>query len=399
VYLIMQFSKDEEELYNSLVNSKKKAVQVKYELTRPRKKQNKKGDEKKATVLSEYSTVKDHQEDSEHVYSKIAPKPPTRWDSLSVKRSSNSYKENDNFVAPLIKDNQSEINLPLPTRSPPKPPMYFGSTLEEISSNPTTPHIKQQSEEIYCVETNESSSIYAPWNWRQQDYESWTPSYKQTHDIPIKPPPKPPNVNDKVLAEDVNHVKQLSETHKEKQPETSRNYEPWNWRQQNYESWTPQFQKQESGTQSPSHINNNLKELGNKFDNLKIPTRRAPAPPAKSISPPDDGSSVSSQISHDQIMKTTPMIQSENIVKDKKSPNKDYEPWNWRRKLKEEGEELYTPGKELLPPPPSPPLAEESFSRGPLRKSKSILKEKKVDPGEKKKRVRMLFPEDTVSPI
>merc|ERR1719233_251316 len=115
---------DEEELYNSLVNSKKKkAVQVKYELTRPRKKQNKRGEDKKATVLSDYSTVRDHQEDSDHVYSKIAPRPPTRWDSLPVRRSSNTVKELDNSAAPLSNNNQPEIDLPLPARSPPKPPM------------------------------------------------------------------------------------------------------------------------------------------------------------------------------------------------------------------------------------------------------------------------------------
>merc|ERR1719233_729520 len=379
---------DEEELYNSLVNSKKKkTVQVKYELTRPRKNQNKRGEEKKATVLSDYSTVRDHQKDSDHVYSRIAPRPPTRWDSLPVKRSSNNDKKVDISAAPLSNNNHPEIDLPLPSRSPPKPPMYFGSTLEEISSKPMPSNIKQQPKEISCAETHESSNIYAPWNWRQQNYETWTPSYKQSHDIsiplPTKPPPKPPNVNshDKILADNVTHVKEPSEIHEQKQPEpeTNRNYEPWNWRQQNYESWTPQFQKQESETQNPGHLNNNLTKIASKFDKLKIPTRRAPDPPVKPLSPLDNVPSVSNQQSHDQTIRSTPMIQSPNVTKNKKSPNKDYEPWNWRRKLKEEGEDLYTQGKDLLPPPPSPPPVEESFSRGPLRKSKSILKEKKAD--------------------
>ena len=69
--------------------------------------------------------------------------------------------------------------------------------------------------------------------------------------------------------------------------------------------------------------------------------------------------------------------------------------------MKEEGEEIYSAESDLLPPAPSPPPINESspFSRGPLQKSKSILKEKNSSPEEKKKRVRMLFPEDTVTAI
>ena len=54
---------------------------------------------------------------------------------------------------------------------------------------------------------------------------------------------------------------------------------------------------------------------------------------------------------------------------------------------------------DILPPPPDPePLGGSlSFARAPLRKSKSILK--KPTEGEKKKKVRMLFPSDTVTPI
>ena len=69
--------------------------------------------------------------------------------------------------------------------------------------------------------------------------------------------------------------------------------------------------------------------------------------------------------------------------------------------MKEKEEEIYSEEQDLLPPALPPPSIEElsAFSRGPLRKSKSILKDKKVLPEEKKKRVRMLFPEDTVSPV
>ena len=69
--------------------------------------------------------------------------------------------------------------------------------------------------------------------------------------------------------------------------------------------------------------------------------------------------------------------------------------------MKEEGEEIYSAESDLLPKAPLPPPIIESspFSRGPLLKSKSILKVKNSSPEEKKKRVRMLFPEDTVTPI
>ena len=69
--------------------------------------------------------------------------------------------------------------------------------------------------------------------------------------------------------------------------------------------------------------------------------------------------------------------------------------------MKEEGEEIYSAESDLLPPAPSPPTIHESspLSRGPLQNSKSILKEKNSSPEEKKKRVRMLFPKNTVTPI
>ena len=81
-----------------------------------------------------------------------------------------------------------------------------------------------------------------------------------------------------------------------------------------------------------------------------------------------------------------------------------YEPCNWRRQLKDAcSEEVYgVTGDmtDILPPPPEPePLGGSlAFARAPLRKSKSILK-KPADSGEKKKKVRMLFPSDTVTPI
>ena len=78
-----------------------------------------------------------------------------------------------------------------------------------------------------------------------------------------------------------------------------------------------------------------------------------------------------------------------------------YEPCNWRRQIKDDlDEEMYGAMEDILPPPPEPePLGGSlAFARAPLRKSKSILK-KPADGGEKKKKVRMLFPSDTVTPI
>ena len=68
----------------------------------------------------------------------------------------------------------------------------------------------------------------------------------------------------------------------------------------------------------------------------------------------------------------------------------------------EDDEEMYSGGGDLLPPAPTPePLGGSiTFARGaPGRKSKGILKTTTAAPEEKKKRVRMLFPVDTVTPI
>ena len=70
--------------------------------------------------------------------------------------------------------------------------------------------------------------------------------------------------------------------------------------------------------------------------------------------------------------------------------------------MKESEEELYNEAQEdLMPPAPDlkPLGGSVAFARGGVvRKSKSILKKEGVTE-EKKKRVRMLFPEDTMTPL
>ena len=292
----MQFSKQEEDIYDSLVNKKNqiKETQVKYELTRPRKKRLKKKEDQRLQIKECDDENKSKDEKS------IPPVPPPRFDSLP----------------------------PLPA----------------VLSSQENPQVKPKA----------SINNYQSCNWRQQDYELWTPSFPSSnHDIhpPSIPPPKPPidksmKVNDIAkFAQAVEQIK-LERNSTVKSTDSCNNYEPWNWRQQNYESWTPNFN-----------------------------------PTAEKVTQGTNN-------------EHTSQTNSVNL-------QSTYEPWNWRRRMKEAAGEIYGPGLDLLPPAPPPPPIEEksSFVRDNLRKSKSILKDKNPNVEEKKKRVRMLFPEDTVTPI
>jgi len=292
----MQFSKQEEDIYDSLVNKKNKIkeTQVKYELTRPRKKRLKKKEDQRLHIKE-----RDDKTISEDEIS-MPPVPPPRFDSLP----------------PASTDLSSQGNHQVKPK-------------DGINNDP-------------------------PCNWRQQHYELWTPSFTSSHyeiHPPSIPPPKPP-IDKSIKVNDIANFTQAVEQIKlesnsnVKSTDSCSNYEPWNWRQQNYESWTPNFtpttEKVTQGTKN-EHI---------------------------------------SQTNLENIQST-------------------YEPWNWRRRMKEAADEIYAPGLDLLPPVPPPPPVEEksSFVRDNLRKSKSILKDKNPNVEEKKKRVRMLFPEDTVTPI
>ena len=388
----MQFTKQEEDIYNSLVNIKdKKATQVKYELTRPRKKQNKRREDKEPSLNTVYSAVIDQQPES--VYSTTAPPPPPRNDSLTKEPSCCS------------------ISAPCPV-----PPSHQ--------------HIKPEDK----IPATKISNTYQPWAWRQQQYETWTPLFKHQQDVdalpmPTRPPPKPPILSNHPPTPKPpihsNHPPppqpppcpksiEQAPTEKASNAETldsCSNYEPWNWRQQNYDSWTPHFNHSHPPT---ADLNQNISDLRQSLNKNKISPQMAQKHdmriPTIPLSKPFISGKLKSNCEEKSLPSSPKVTLNSNTHNSSirqgsahlsADVNRTYEPWNWRRKMKEEGEEIYSAESDLLPPAPSPPPIEKSspFSRGHLQKSKSILKEKKSSPEDKKKRVRMLFPEDTVTPI
>jgi len=142
-------------------------------------------------------------------------------------------------------------------------------------------------------------------------------------------------------------------------------------------------------------------------DEPRKPSRPAPKPPVAKphviteTKYPDEDCDIRLSPIQDSLPSPGPRITMELEDHD---TDRLYEPCNWRRQLKDSyAEEVYgVTGDmtDILPPPPEPePLGGSlAFARAPLRKSKSILK-KPADGGEKKKKVRMLFPSDTVTPI
>jgi len=158
---VMQFTEQEEGIYHDLVSTKnKKATQVKYELTRPRKKQ-KKVKVKELSLNTEYSTVIDQNPTAEPIYSKIAPTPPTRLDSLHVTNNSNHVQKCYKTLSITPSHHQMDINsLPLPTKDPQKPP--FSPPLQERSIEPQTFYTvkteQDNAEELLSVKTSESAN-------------------------------------------------------------------------------------------------------------------------------------------------------------------------------------------------------------------------------------------------
>ena len=170
--LVMEFSSNQEDIYSKLVNKSKygKAVQVKYELTRPRKKQKKKNEAKLEIVQEPNSDtedvycvppderIDDDDDESDDDESLDPPAPPPRSDSL--------LPEPDNTAAAVVTNPSCD----------PAPPPAAAVVSESSASNPN-PSVNI-----------DVDNIYAPCNWRQQNYESWTPFFNPSVKDNIPPP-------------------------------------------------------------------------------------------------------------------------------------------------------------------------------------------------------------------
>ena len=474
---IMEFSSNQEDIYNKLVNTKNKygkAVQVKYELTRPRKKQKKKG-EAKMEIVAGSSNQGEANSEQENL-------------NLDQEQTSLNIEEDVYCVPPEEIDENSSSDEELSEAvSAPVPPPRTDSLIPEVSQD-NNERVKGRRElkngaidkDCSSINNNEAAldddvtanqdnpeGIYAPCNWRQQNYESWTPFFtpavQDNPPPPTQPPPKPP-----------------AETSSQPTPVYAVSSKASKKSKKDYEEWQPlnkdppppsqpppqppsQVQQPQSAPQSAPGVPGAVKPVltGKKFiqtpkqitglkklgtptpflaaaagDNLLRPSRPAPKPPTISststTSQPSSSQTSSTQITTEQSSSTqqsttssltqnTPIADMtqqqvpDNVIGDiRLSPIKDslpepdadrlYEPCNWRRQIKDDlDEEMYGAMEDIMPRPrsPSPLGGSVAFARAPLRKSKSILKEKKqpTEGEEKKKKVRMLFPVDTVTPI
>lgn len=434
----MEFSTNQEDIYNKLVNTATsskygKAVQVKYELTRPRKKQKKKNEPAIEIVTEENVPPVD-----EEMYSV----PPDE-------AMESSDDDGEPFEAPLPPP-RSDSLLPEPNNTVPADIKNSDDNTELTSNNIDNDESNQENME----------NVYAPCNWRQQNYESWTPFFKPTSTSkdnqdpppPSQPPPNPPNVESKEPNKSIPIYAKSSKTSSKK----SKDYEEWkplNKDPPPPSQPPPQLPKQVTEVppqlvqqpvqqppapvvmkpvltqkkfiDTPKQITG-LKKVGQPTpflvaggENLLKPSRPAPKPPSlkpsSSAAPPTSQPEPSIQHPAESVHQPLQQqhlqpVHSDNDIR--LSPIKDslpetdsdrlYEPCNWRRQIKDDlDEEMYGAMEDIMPRPrsPSPLGGSVAFARAPLRKSKSILKEKKLEGEEKKKKVRMLFPEDTVTPI
>ena len=472
----MEFNSKQEDIYEKLVGKSKygKEVQVKYELTRPRKKQKKKSDTTRFEIVQQLNKQEAHKPASEEVY--------------SVPPDDDHLEDDEDFINDSIDDESVEAPPP-PPRSDSLLPSETGSLssndlYQEVSDN--VQNASNLYQEVTSTQSNTSQldtndkdeSIYAPRNWRQQNYESWTPFFKSAPiddpPPPTKAPPKPPVIK----------VSSNTAPSENVQKDKSR-------RERGYETWTPlasgepppptQQPPKPPGHSSPKTLKHQitssnsspqpvrslaqatsiqatsqivhgaalipatqpavqnsqqppiysqstkrqflstpkqitgLKKMGQPTpflaaqsqDEPRKPSRPAPKPPVAKphviteTKYPDEDCDIRLSPIQDSLPSPGPRITMELEDQD---TDRLYEPRNWRRQLKDSyAEEVYgVTGDmtDILPPPPEPePLGGSlAFARAPLRKSKSILK-KPADGGEKKKKVRMLFPSDTVTPI
>ena len=364
----MEFSSNQEDIYNKLVNTKYgKEVQVKYELTRPRKKQKKKND--------------------------------ARLEIVNEQLRADDVKVEEDIIYDAAMDGDTSDEDDLQGQEPPPPPPRVDSLQPPSMPAPSPAPTSAPAPHSTNGETEEEN-LYEPRHWRQQIYESWTPGYVFPPP-PSQPPPKPP----------------VSKAPDKK--EAAR-------REENYEVWTPTLRQEPSppreappqrpgGPTEPTESKKEIKKSPlfsdpKQLKGLKGVGRPAPTPASPAVllkpvrtAPPPPVAPVAPVETEKEEIRLSPMKDSLPDTESQAGTDRLYEPCNWRRVVKTEcEEEVYGAMEDILPPPPSPQSLGGSltFARAPLRKSKSILKEKKS--GEEKKaekRVRMLFPEDTVTPI
>ena len=364
----MQFSSNQEDIYNKLVSSSSrygKETQVKYELTRPRKKQKNKN-ESRLEILNEQF------------------------------RENEKVKEDDEIVYDTAMDSDSSDEDELKGVEAPRPPPRSDSLQPQSVPSRTSPDTQS---------TNTEENIYEPRHWRQQIYESWTPHYFPPP--PSQPPPKPPSKPAERKEEPKEETPQQETPQAPASPQSGARQR----RKQNYEAWTPSSLGPGTGEgreASKSNLFSNPKQLkgvkkqprpAQDSEQLLKPVRPAPKPP---VAPPNSKQTPADTEPESNI-RLSPIKDSLPEHDTSTDTDRLYEPCNWRRVVKDQcEEEMYGALEDILPPPPSPPPLGGSltFARAPLRKSKSILKEKKSGEDKKsEKRVRMLFPEDTVTPI
>ena len=477
----MEFNSKQEDIYEKLVGKSKygKEVQVKYELTRPRKKQKKKNDTTRFEIVQQLNRQEGTAPVSEEVYSV-----PPDEDDLEDDDFNDSIDDDSVEVPPPPPRSDSLIPSETSSLSSNELAAPINETYQEVSDN--VQNVSNLYQEVTNSQSNSAQSdkdenIYAPRNWRQQNYESWTPFFKSSAmddpPPPTKAPPKPPVIKVPSNAAPLESV----------QKEKSR-------RERGYETWTPlassdpppptqhppkppgqsspQPKKHQStssdstprptesihppsqivhgaplipapatqpavqSTQQPPIYSQStkrqflatpkqitgLKKMGQPTPFLSAqsqeeprkPSRPAPKPPVSKpqvITATSNAQVTEGDIRLSPIKDSLPSPPPSPVPKpeptmelEEHDPDRLYEPCNWRRQLKDAcAEEMYgVTGDmtDILPPPPEPePLGGSvAFARAPLRKSKSILK-KPADGGEKKKKVRMLFPSDTVTPI
>ena len=222
----MEFNSNQEDIYDKLVGNSKgkygKDVQVKYELTRPRKKQKKKSDTARFEIVKQLN--KEAQTPaSEEVYSV----PPDEED----------LEDDGDFINDSI-DTDESVEAPPP---PPRSDSLLPSETSSLSSNElsapinetyqlvsddiqNTSNLYQEVTNITNVSqegTNDQEGIYAPRNWRQQNYESWTPFFNPASKTDPPPPTKAPPIPPVIQAPSENVQKEKSR------------------RERGYETWTP----------------------------------------------------------------------------------------------------------------------------------------------------------------
>jgi len=457
----MEFSQKEEATYDLLVNTKVGEIkQLKYEMCRPKKKgkavaQKKEQEKVKPPAyatpkprIQNYSLPRDHSEplplpldNSEELYdvpyatlgseeghtkgqnighqlSSLTTNDPPPSSEIRVSETGAPRVLGEGGVAGVPKVASS----PIPRRTLP-PPRRLPTPHRKAPPPPSTQPPNDQNSPA-------ASKNYEPWSWRQQNYESWTPLFKATSNNPVVvttdvgpppsiPPPRPPTQVPATSAPCASvpsltppcHVTPAAFT---PAPSSAKTQPPS--QSSTLSSSTP-FQQPSLPLPPPSLP-------GQKSSVLTTTPTLIPLNPGvqQNVNPPalvQNPNNNLQQTSSSPTPSSTPSSTALASSSSSSMQQPNYEPWNWRRMLKEEEgeEEVYSGG--LLPPAPAPvPLGgsiqllthpdDVQVAKVPVlepveigkfgdARARSILKS--GSPKEKKKKVRMLFPIDSMTNV